>query len=51
MAPRSTYAEHLFIPRRQGFRVLRAKEHAADSSYVFHRHDMIRRSNLWLVVM
>ena len=51
IARRAAYAEHLFIPRRQGFRVLRPKEHAADSSYVFHRHNTIRRPGLWPVVM
>src|SRR5438094_6626505 len=51
IARRAIYAEHLFIPHRQGFRVLRAKEHAADSSYVFHRQNMIRPSGLWSVVM
>jgi len=38
---RSTYAERIVIPRRQGFGILRPKEHAADSSYSFHGYSMM----------
>src|SRR4030088_892166 len=40
---RPTHPEHVFIPGRQGFRVLCTKEHAANSSYVFHGYNMEAR--------